>query len=150
MIDENAVSESVGNLLNSQALAVLATDLEGHPYTSLIGFAATPDLRSIYFATTRATRKYRNLTTNTRVSLLIDNRRNVESDFHEACAVTVLGEVEEVEGEERDQAERLYLEKHPALAGFVQSPSCSLLRVHVSVYYFVTRFQNVVELRVNG
>ncbi len=52
--------EDIRTLFHNQKLAVLSTSLSGHPYTTLVGFAATEDLRRIIFATTRATRKFAN------------------------------------------------------------------------------------------
>ena len=57
-------------------LAVLATQHEGKPYASLVAFAATDDLKTIIFATTRSTRKFVYLSSNPAVALLIDNRTN--------------------------------------------------------------------------
>jgi len=57
-----------------ESFAVLATDDRGKPYTSLISFALTPDLRQVIFATPKGTRKFKNLTGTRDVALLIDNR----------------------------------------------------------------------------
>ena len=84
-------------LLETQLLAVLGTHHEGEPYTSLVGFAASPDLKLLYFATGRATRKRANLAADARASMLIDNRRNHPADFSDAAAATAVGTVEEVE-----------------------------------------------------
>jgi nitroimidazol reductase NimA-like FMN-containing flavoprotein (pyridoxamine 5'-phosphate oxidase superfamily) len=81
----------VQKLLDSQLLAVLSTIASGRPYSNLIAFAAAQHMREIIFATSRATRKFANLTAEPRVSLLIDDRSNRETDFGEAAAVTVLG-----------------------------------------------------------
>ena len=43
--------------------------LEGKLYSNLVAFAATPDLRGLVFATTRATRKFENPTVDPRVSI---------------------------------------------------------------------------------
>jgi len=56
--DLNKVKRDLKKLLQSQPLAVLATQSRGQPYASLIAFASSDDLKSLYFATTRATRKY--------------------------------------------------------------------------------------------
>jgi nitroimidazol reductase NimA-like FMN-containing flavoprotein (pyridoxamine 5'-phosphate oxidase superfamily) len=133
-------------LLASQRLAVLATQRGGQPYGSLVSFAATQDMREILFATTRATRKYENLLAEPRVALLIDNRSNKESDIHEATAVTATGRAEELAGADREVYLDLYLRKHPYLRDFVLSPTCALLRVKVTTYYMVNRFQEVTEL----
>jgi nitroimidazol reductase NimA-like FMN-containing flavoprotein (pyridoxamine 5'-phosphate oxidase superfamily) len=132
-------------LFATQPLAVLSTDSDRCPYASLVAFAARADLRRLYFATTRDTRKYANLRANSRVALLVDNRSNRIDDFTSAVAVTVLGDSRELTGTERADAERLYLTRHPHLQEFVSSPSCALVEVTVSSLYLVSRFQNVTE-----
>jgi nitroimidazol reductase NimA-like FMN-containing flavoprotein (pyridoxamine 5'-phosphate oxidase superfamily) len=133
-------------LLGSQKLAVLSTHREGQPYGSLVSFVSTTDMKQIVFATTRSTRKYENLTADPRVALLIDNRSNRDSDIHEATAVTATGRAEELAGPDRENFLRIYLERHPYLEHFVNSPTCALLRIRVQTYYLVNRFQEVTEL----
>lgn len=135
-------------LFETQKLAVLATHSEGQPYTNLMAFAATRDLKRLVFATTRSTRKFANMAADGRVALLIDNRSNAESDFHKAVAVTATGNVSEVASRDRSRYAKLYRSKHPHLEEFVGSPTCALLRMEVGTYYIVTRFQNVSELRM--
>lgn len=135
-------------LMATQRLAVLATQSDEQPYCSLVAFVASADLKHLFFATARHTRKYANLADHSRVALLVDNRSGEETDFHEAMAATVVGEAEEVAEEGLVSARALYLAKHPHLADFVDSPTCALLRVNVQTYYVVTRFQQVVEYHV--
>ncbi len=142
--------EDIRTLFHNQKLAVLSTSLSGHPYTTLVGFAATEDLRRIIFATTRATRKFANLTADARVSLLIDNRTNQSEDFRTAMAVTALGRASEIAPDERGTILALYLLKHPHLRDFVSSPSCALCSIAVSRYCMVHRFQNVVEITIES
>ena len=141
--------EILRELLESQLLGVLGTQRDGEPYTSLVGFAATPDLKHLLFTTGRSTRKLANLDRDARASLLIDNRSNRAADFTEASAATAVGVVEQVRQDERSAFERLYLEKHPQLESFVRSPSCVALRIRVSVYIVVSQFQHVIELHVD-
>lgn len=140
----------IGDLLQSQKLAVLSTQSQGQPYSNLVAMAATPDLGYILFATTRATRKFANLMADPRVAVLVDNRRNEPGDFTEAAALTALGQAWELQGEERQQYLKIYLEKHPNLAEFVALPNCALLRIKVARYIVVTRFQEVRELQMPG
>jgi nitroimidazol reductase NimA-like FMN-containing flavoprotein (pyridoxamine 5'-phosphate oxidase superfamily) len=140
--------KTLKDLFASQRLGVLATYGRGQPYSSLVAFVATEDLKHLVFATTRATRKYANLSTESRVALLVDNRSNQDTDFHRAIAVTALGKAEEVKERERDHFLRLYLAKHPYLDEFVNAPTCALLKVSVDRYYMVNRFQNVMELHM--
>jgi len=140
------MKEIIQNLLDGQRLAVLSTLMSGRPYSNLIAFAATDDLKDIFFATTRATRKFANLTAEPRVSLLMDNRSNQETDFGEASAVTVLGTAAEALGPDRDKYLQLYLKKHPYLEDFITAPTCALIRVKVEKYIMVTQFQEVREI----
>ena len=133
------------DLCSGQPLAVLATDAGNRPYASLVAVAVTPDLRQLYFATLRATRKWANLAGNHHVSLLIDNRSNLVTDFSRAAAATVIGSAEELSGAELETGLALFLRRHPHLAEFTASPSCALFRVQIGSIYLVTRFQNVME-----
>jgi Pyridoxamine 5'-phosphate oxidase. len=121
---------------------------KGQPYSNLVAFSASEDLKTLVFATTRSTRKYSNLAAESRVSLLIDNRSNQVSDFFQAIGITATGTATELKGEEKDVLLKHYLDKHTTLKDFVQSPSCALLKITVEVYYLVTRFQNVQELHI--
>lgn len=150
MKKESDFKKRLAELFASQSLAVLSTHGKGQPYGSLVAFAATDDLKCILFATTRATRKYANLSSESRVAMVVDNRSNRDSDFHKAIGVTAMGMAEEIEGGERDRSLKLYLRKHPFLKEFVTSPTCALFKVHVERYYMVSQFQNVVELDLSG
>jgi nitroimidazol reductase NimA-like FMN-containing flavoprotein (pyridoxamine 5'-phosphate oxidase superfamily) len=142
------LKEFLKDLFASQRLAVLATQGKRQSYGNLVAFVATNDLKHLLFATTRATRKYANISENPRVAMVIDNRSNQETDFHQAAAVTATGVVKEVEGIRKESLLRLYLSKHPYLKDFVSSPTCALLRMHVETYYVVRQFQNVMELHI--
>ena len=146
--EESELEHLIRELFESQKLAVLGTQNQGQPYANLIAFAASEDLKSLYFATTRATRKYANIEADARVTVLIDNRSNQDSDFSQAAAVTATGTAQEVVASKRGEVLAIYLAKHPMLKDFVQSPSCALLQIKVATYYLVRRFQNVMELHV--
>ena len=135
-------------LLETQLLAVLGTHHQGEPYTSLVGFAASPDLRLLFFTTGRATRKHANLTADARAAMLIDNRSNRSADFTAAAAATAVGTVEEIDEPGRAEFERVFLAKHPQLTDFVAAPSSVAMRLRVATYMVVTHFQHVVELHV--
>ena len=89
--EESELEQLIRELFESQKLAVLGTQKQGQPYANLIAFAASDDLKSLYFVTARATRKYANIEADARVTLLIDNRSNEDADFSQAAAVTATG-----------------------------------------------------------
>jgi nitroimidazol reductase NimA-like FMN-containing flavoprotein (pyridoxamine 5'-phosphate oxidase superfamily) len=148
--EKDQIKEILLELFSSQKLGVLGTQQSGQPYGSLVAFAATPDLKNLFFATTRATRKFANLQADPRVSMVFDNRSNRVADFRKAVAATALGRAKEIKGQERIKFAKMYLAKHSYLKEFVSSPTCALVRIRVEVYYLVWRFQNVFELRVNS
>ena len=141
--------DTLKTLLKTQPLAVVATQRGGHPYTSLVAFAASEDLRRIVFVTSRATTKYRNLLDAPYVSLLIDSRTHSVEDFASGAAVTVLGRAAEIGDKQRSELLEGFLRKHPHLETFARSPSTALCGVEVEKYVLVTRFQHVVEMRVS-
>lgn len=145
---EKQIQGKIMTLLGSQQLAVLSTQRDGQPYSSLMAFAYTPDLANIVVATGKSTRKHQNLMQESRVSLLIDNRSNSEDDFHAAMAVTVVGQARLLAESERSEYEKLYLHRHPYLENFLTSPTTAFLKIAVFHYVLVSRFQDVMEYRI--
>ena len=148
MEDSEKIKAHLRQLFDIQKLAVLATHQSGQPYASLVAFAASQDLKHLFFATPRTTRKFANVNADARVALLVDSRSNREVDFHEAMAATATGEVRELTTVERRAHTALYLKRHPHLEEFVASPSCAFMQVAVHCYYLVRQFQKVVELHI--
>ena len=148
MNDTEMIKKNLYDLLTSQKLAVLSTNDKGQSYANLVAFVATDDMKELLFATARTTRKYGYLSDNSHVAMLIDSRSHHEADFHEAVAATAIGIAKEIKGIEKNSLLSLYLNKHPHLVDFVNAPSCALIRVKVSSYYFVSRFQNVVRIHI--
>ena len=134
-------------LFQHQKLAVLATMNDtAEPYVSLVAFAAVEELGRLLFLTSRSTRKFRNMLSCSRVSMLIDNRTNQASDFDTALAATAIGRVAEQRGPDKADLLRIFLEKHPELQTFAIEPSSALMEIVVERYILVSRFQEVQQL----
>lgn len=142
------MKERIGLLFEDQSLAVLATSLGGHPYTTLVAVVATQDLRYLFFATTRPTRKFANIQADSRVSLLVDSRQHNVHDFRQALALTALGHASAIEGSAHEEGRLLLLAKFPQLKDFIDAPTCVLFRVEVQKYIMVDHFQHVIEWTV--
>jgi nitroimidazol reductase NimA-like FMN-containing flavoprotein (pyridoxamine 5'-phosphate oxidase superfamily) len=136
-------------LLHEQAYGVLGTNHKGHAYASLVAFTASDDVRFIYFATTRETRKYLNLAADGQVALLIDNRADQALPLYEAAAVTAYGTATEVAAAKHSETLHIYLDRHPQLKTFASSPTTAMFRIEVENYHLVQRFQNVTEFRMS-
>lgn len=142
---ELATRHTIEKILSSQLLCVLSTVRNGQPYASLMAYAHTGDLLSLVVATGNSTRKFYNLTQESRVSLLVDTRSNCEADFHAAEALTVIGTAS-VAGKDNEETFRsLYLRRHPYLKDFISSPATVLIEIKIRHYLLVNRFQNVTE-----
>ena len=137
-------------LFDSQNLAVLSTQQNGQPYASLVAFYADDDLKHIQFVTPKTTRKYANLTADSRVAIMVNNATNQITDFHRAISVTAVGKAKDVAGADKERILNQYLTKHPHLEDFVRSPTCALVGVAVESYFMVKNFQNVMELHLEA
>jgi general stress protein 26 len=145
MENSENIQAQIRGLFNSQKLAVLSTQSNAQPYSSLVAFLGAEDLKCLYFVTPKTTRKFANLSDNRRVAVLINSSTNRAADFHRAIAVTATGEAEEPSAADREKILPLYLAKHPYLEEFAKSPTCALVRVTVRTYYLVRNFQHVME-----
>ena len=149
MAKSDDIRRHITELCSSQKLAVLCTQRDSQPYASLVAFVTSEDLRYLYFITPKTTRKFTNLEANPRVSVLVNSSQNQDSDFHRAMAVTIIGNAIEVFGRKREGPIKRYLEMHPYLEDFVQSPTCALVQVKVKSFFLVKNFQNVMELHIH-
>ena len=142
----NEVMQRIKKVITSQSIAVLGTSKNDEPYSCLVAYAATDDISHFIFATMRQRLKYRNLTYNPRVTLIIDDRNEKSSDFNETTSITVLGTAHDILGTERDENAALLLKLHPSLTDFVNSPDCAVIRVDVDKIYVVSEFESVITL----
>ncbi|MDX9802189.1 MAG: pyridoxamine 5'-phosphate oxidase family protein [Spirochaetia bacterium] len=139
---ENSIKE----LLDSESFAVLSTQGEGQPYSSLISFACTDDLKKLVFATPSDTRKFSLITQSGRVSILIDNRSEGHESLNRLCAVTVTGRASVVKDKsEAEKWKKSLIKAHPYLEAFVKAGSSAVILVDAERYFFVKRFQEVIE-----
>jgi nitroimidazol reductase NimA-like FMN-containing flavoprotein (pyridoxamine 5'-phosphate oxidase superfamily) len=138
--------ERLTQLFDSQLIAVLGTSSGDDPYTCLVGFRFTPDLKHLIFATMRNRLKYRQISSNPRVSLIIDDRKNSPSDFNHATSVTIVGSALDTKEPERGKLANMLVERHPFLNDFVKDPSCAIMKVMVEKMYVVGEFESVQKI----
>jgi nitroimidazol reductase NimA-like FMN-containing flavoprotein (pyridoxamine 5'-phosphate oxidase superfamily) len=140
------VLERLNALDKDQLHAVLATESDGQPYTSMIAYVLTPEKKGIVFATPKKTRKYKNILKNNHVSILIDTRSNTKRDYMKAESLTILGNAIPVrKGKKWSELARVLIGKHPKLNKFIHSPEIKLIFVKMNQCIHVTRFQTVSE-----
>ncbi len=143
------ISEEINQILRSRLTAVLATQGKEGPWTTLVSFSASEDMKTLWFATSRVTRKFANLNWNSNVSMLMDTRTNSVSDLYSASALTAIGHARELNDTERENALALMKEQHGYLSTFLSSPTVAIIQVNIRKYILVTSFQNVREVTVH-
>ena len=141
------MKEKISSLFKEQRFAVIATQGENEPYTNLVTFLADEGLKKIYFPTSKNTKKYENLSANSKISILIDNRGNRPKDIENAMTVSAVGKTCETSNEEIID---VFLRKHPYLRDFVNSSDCAMIEIDVEKYIVVDNFQNVNIINFKG
>ena len=128
--------DNMKELLKAKDICVLATVSDNRPHCSLMVYATDEQYREIYMVTHRQTKKFRNLTENPLVSLLIDTR---EEDFgprrSNAKALTVNGIFRVMnEPHERESILARLVQRHPHLKGFAEDPDAELIRIKIESF----------------
>lgn len=141
---ENTKQEIIGAVLNATGFAVLATESNGQPHTSLIAITPTRDFRQIIFATYRNTLKYRNLSGNNKVALLMEDGNCNSEGLKGRIVLTVAGHAEEISPEENEELFRAHLKRHPELESFMLSSDCVLIRVIAHLYQVVLGIDDIL------
>lgn len=144
-----SVPDRLKFLNKTERHAVLATAFSGKPYTSIVAFTMTKDMKGAIFATPKNTRKYRNLIKNNHVALLINNRKNTDRDYAGAESVSILGTAKPVRrGKRWRELSHILIRKHPALEKFIQAQTTALVLLEAKRCVHVSQFQMVSEWRV--
>jgi len=133
----------VEEALHSDRLAVLATTCEGQPHASLIAIAPFESIGQLVFATYRNTRKFRNITLNSKVAVLMERGNDDNTNQENSFAITVYGHAQEISIKTKDAALQTLSNKHPNLKSFTDSFDCALMLITVDEYQLVQGIDNI-------
>lgn len=124
------------SIVRENSTCVMATTLNNMPHCSLMSYIPNDDCTTIYMVTHRNTRKFRNLTENPHVSLLIDTRENDDSKDRTATkALTGTGTFSPVRDEEKiRRIGRDLLARHPQLKGFIGDEGAIVFSVQIQSF----------------
>jgi heme iron utilization protein len=129
--------EYIEDVLKHTKFAVLATEGNGQPHTSLIAITPFGSFRQIIFATYRNTLKYRNLLNNSKVAVLIESGDIDMKGLQKRIVLTIIGHTEEISITENEAAYQAHLKRHPELESFMLSSDCVLIRIIARSYQVV-------------
>ena len=125
--------EEMKTLVREKTTCVLATASENQPHCSLMAYVSDDDCREIYMVTRRESKKFRNLTKNPSVSLLIDTRG--EDPGHqnpEARALTISGVVSSLNDDHKiSKIKADMVSQHPHIQPLIEAPDSEIIRVKI-------------------
>jgi general stress protein 26 len=143
MNKQDTIKEYIGGLLNTSGFAVLATEGNGQPHTSLIAITPFENFRQIIFATYRNTLKYRNLSNNNRVAVLVEGEYLNIKGLKKSGVLTIIGHTEEISMARNEEPYQAHLRRHPQMESFMLSSDCVLIRVIAQSYQIVSGIDDI-------
>jgi len=143
MNKQRKIKEHIEAVLKTSGFAVLATDGNGQPHASLIAITPFGNFRQIIFATYRDTLKYRNLSNNNKVAVLIESGVINIKGLNQSVVLTIIGHTEEVSVEENEAAYQAHLKRHPEMESFMLSSDCTLILVIAQSYQVVNGIDDI-------
>ena len=143
MKKELNIKDHIADMLQNCRFAVLATEGNGQPHASLIAITPIEGFKSLIFATYRNTTKYRNISQNSKVAVLIEGKNLNRYALQEGFVLTAFGNAEEISSTGNDSALRAHIDRHPDLTSFMKSTDCALIQIIVASYQVVNGTEDV-------
>lgn len=152
---QRKLQEYIEAVLKTSGFAVLATESNSQPHTSLIAITPFGNFRQIIFATYRNTLKYRNLSHNNKVAVLIESGVININGLMQSVVLTIIGHTEEINIAGNEAIYQAHLKQHPEMESFMLSSDCALFRVIAQSYQVVYGIDDIKwitadELDSNG
>ncbi len=126
--------DKMTQLVREMDICVLATLKDGRPYCSLMAYAPDKEGRRVYMITDRNSTKFKNISADPHVSLLIDTReKHGKEGRRQTLALTASGIARVVKDrQERSCALKDLVSRHGQLEGLALSPSSEVIGVDIS------------------
>jgi uncharacterized pyridoxamine 5'-phosphate oxidase family protein len=139
----NPIKEYIMDALQTSRFAVLATEGNGQPHMSLIAITPFGNFRQIIFATYRDTLKYRNISNNNKVAVLIESGVINVKGSKQSVVLTIIGHTEEINIAGNEAAYQEHLKRHPEMESFMLSSDCALFMVIAQSYQVVNGIDDI-------
>jgi nitroimidazol reductase NimA-like FMN-containing flavoprotein (pyridoxamine 5'-phosphate oxidase superfamily) len=142
-MEEIELAAEIADLLGQQAQCVLATMDETGPCQHVMAYAYSEDLFTIYLATYMDTRKFRNMLSNPKVSMIWDNCQGGIQDHVDGYSLTATGTAELLEGKAQDKPRAAILARNSTLAKLLSQENCRLFSVVLDGYTLTIGYDHV-------
>lgn len=137
------LSAQIADLLEQQAQCILATIDETGPCQHVMAYAYSEDLFTIYFATYMDTRKFRNMLSNPKVSIMWDNRKGAIQDHVDEYSLNAIGIAELLEGQAQDKPRAAILSRNSTLEKLLSQENCRFFSVVLDEYTLTRGYDHV-------
>jgi nitroimidazol reductase NimA-like FMN-containing flavoprotein (pyridoxamine 5'-phosphate oxidase superfamily) len=145
---KKSAMKDIEEVLRNGRTCVLATAGPDAPHTSLMVYVAASDCRTLYLATRRETRKYRNLMENPGVSILVDTR--CEDPLENVRALTVSGTAREISDAKALKSVReLFGAKHSGLTDVLDAPDSAFVAVSIQSFQLLSGVREATYITVD-
>ena len=119
-------------LLKENSMCVLASSFDNKPHCSLMAYVTDEEAYTLFMITLKKSRKYRNLSINPHVSLLVDTRTDAKGDAGGILALTVAGVASVLkDGADKDLVLRRIVQAHPHLQDLATDPDAEAISIKV-------------------
>ena len=140
--------EKAHGIILSSDLAVLATCAENQPHCSLMAYVSSEDCRKLYMMTLRDSRKFRNISANPGVSVMVDTRMDNPGRRESIMALTIGGTCRPAPQSIQAELMELLLHRHPQLQGLGSQKDTVVMEIAVHSFLLLDGvndawFQNV-------
>jgi len=125
--------EKIKTIVRENDICVLATAGANGPHTSLMAYSCSTECTEIYMVTPVKTLKYRNLTGDARVSLLVDTREKGPRAGIEALTIT--GQAHTIIDADKKDAVRKQIQlRHVHLQKLLDQPEIAFICVRIEAF----------------
>jgi uncharacterized protein YhbP (UPF0306 family) len=145
-MEELELATKISDLLGQQAQCVLATMDETCPCQHMMAYAFSEDLFTIYLATYMDTRKFRNMLSNPRVSIMWDNRSGSVRDHVDGFSLTATGIADLLKGQSQEKARGAILFRNSTLDNLLSDVNCRLFSISLEKYTWTRGYHHVFQL----
>lgn len=136
-------------ILKNQRFGIFTSVRGNIPHPTLVAFINSEDLSKIFFATTKKSRKFRNLIENPNVVLFWNTQTNKPDDVRSSVTLTGIGHASPLnDSAEQRRVKKIYITKHPYMQDFVNEEETALISVQIEKYELLSDFEKVKKYRI--
>jgi nitroimidazol reductase NimA-like FMN-containing flavoprotein (pyridoxamine 5'-phosphate oxidase superfamily) len=141
--------ETIEKIIRANDLAVLATCAENQPHCSLMAYVPNNDCRTIYMLTQKDSRKFRNISANARVSLMVDTRFDDQKSRPTIKALTISGTCKPSAQSMQKQLKDLLAQNHPQLKTLSAQKDAIVLEITIKSFLLLDGIDNAFFMELS-